>query len=147
MDDRLILPRVACTSRDELTSKLLEKIYSINSDLPLIHDDVLHAISMREQIGGTLLPSGLAVPHARLKNFEGFILAFGTPAEPLIHEGIEIRLMALMISSQSGVPWYLQVLAELTKLSRDGSFLSRLSAAETPAEFMSVFHERDPEIA
>lgn len=143
----LILPRDKCTSKDELIAKLVELIYTTESELPSqSKDDVLRTINIREQIGGTTLPSGLSVPHARLRDYEGFILAFGIPAEPLVHENIQIRLMALMLTSQSGAPWFLPVLAELTKLSRDSGFITRLFEAENPEAFIEILKERDPEL-
>ena len=146
LESELILPKTACASRDELIRKLVEQVYRTNRALPILQKDILDTIYRREQIGGTLLPSGLSVPHARLKDFEGIILALGTPAEPLFHEGLQIRMMALMITSQSGAPWYLTTLAALTKISRDDEYLSRLCRAEDTENFYRILRERDPEL-
>ena len=146
MESDLVLPKMSCSSKDELISKLLECIYRTGRVLPLPQNEVLSKIQMREEIGGTLLPSGLSVPHARLKEYEGFILALGTPAVPILHEGIEIRLVALMISSQSGGLYYLPTLAALTKLSRDSEYFSRLGKAETAGDFIGILKERDLEL-
>ena len=143
----LILPKIVCASKDELIIKLVEQVYSAGRAPPIPPDEVLSEIHIREGIGGTLLPSGLSVPHARLRNYEGFILTVGIPIEPIFHDGIQIRLMALMISSQSGAPYYLPTLAALTKISRDGEFLSRLCKAEKPEDFISIICERDQELA
>jgi PTS system nitrogen regulatory IIA component len=143
----LILPKVACSSKDDLIRKLVERVYSTGPALPFSQNDMLKTINVRELIGGTLLPSGLSVPHARLANFEDFILAFGFPEEPLLHEGLEIRMMALMITSQSGAPWYLTTLAVLTKISRDHEYLSCLCEAETPEDIIRIVRERDRELA
>jgi len=143
----LIFPRITCASKDELISKLVEGIYNTGREFPLSQDDLLKTIYMREQIGGTLLPSGLSIPHARLKDFEDFVFALASPADPLFHEGQEIHLTAMMITSQSGGPWYLTVLAELTKASRDGEYLSRLSGAENPEDFLRILQERNAELA
>ena len=144
MESGLILLKTACASRDELICKLVEQIYRTERNLPIPQKDMLDIIGKREYIGGTLLPSGLSVPHARLANFEGFILAVGTPNEALFHDGLQIHMMALMITSQSGAPWYLTSLAALTKISRDGEYFSRLCAAEEPDKFIHILSERDP---
>ena len=142
----LILPMSACASKDELITALVDRVYSTGGAPPLPMNDVLKSIHMREEIGGTLLPSGLSVPHARLRDYDGFIIAVGIPASPLSAEGIQIRLMSLMISSQSGGPHYLTSLAALTKISRDAEYFSRLCTAETPEAFISMLRERDTEL-
>jgi len=142
----LVLPKTPCASREELTAKLVECVYGTGRQLPLSREDLLKTIYIREQIGGTLLPSGLSIPHARLKNFEDFIFALATPAEPLFHEGQELRLAALMITSQSGGPWYLPVLAALTRISKDEAYFSRLCGAENPEALINILRERDTEL-
>ena len=141
----LVFPKLSCASKDELLSKLLDQVYSTDRMLPLPQNEILSKIEMREKIGGTLLPSGLSLPHARIIDYEDFILAFGTPAEPLFHEGIQIHLMAMMISNQSGGLYYLPSLAALTKISRDKEYFSRLCGAENPEDLISILRERDAE--
>jgi mannitol/fructose-specific phosphotransferase system IIA component (Ntr-type) len=143
----LVLPKAVCGSKDELISILVDRVYTIGEEPPLPSKDMLKSIHIREEIGGTLLPSGLSVPHARVKDYEGFIIAMGTPAEPIFHEGLEIRMMALIISCQTGGPHYLTSLAALTKISRDAEYFSRLCKAEQPEDFISILRERDPELA
>ena len=139
----LTFPKIACASKDDLINTLAEKLYTAGGEFPLSQKDLLATIHKRELIGGTLLPSGLSVPHARLKDFEGFALALASPAEALFHEGQEIHLAAMMITSQSGKPWYLAALAALTKISRDTSYFSRLCGAETAERFIAILKERD----
>jgi PTS system nitrogen regulatory IIA component len=141
----LILPKAAA-SKEALIARLAERVYETDHGLPLAQKDLLKAINMREQIGGTLLPSGLAIPHARIKDFEDFIFAIGTPAQPLIQEGREIRMAAMMITNQSGGAWYLAVLAALTKLSKDKEYFARLCEAENPEDFLAILRERDTEL-
>jgi len=144
---KMVFPKIACASKDELISKLLDQVYGADGDFPLSRPDLLKTIYIREKIGGTLLPSGLSIPHARLKDFEGFAFALATPAEPLIHEGQEIRLALMMITSQSGGPWYLAVLAALTRISKEEAYFSRLCGAENTEDFISILRERDSLLA
>jgi len=143
----LILTNAMCASKDDLIKSIVEKVYSSGMEPPVSRDKLLQTISKREQIGGTFLPSGLSVPHARLNDFDGFILALGTAKEPLFHEGTQLRLMALMISSQSGGPYYLPAIAALTKISRDGKFLSSLCGAENAEGIIDLLMKRDQQLA
>jgi len=142
----LVQVKIVCASKDELITHLVKSIYVTDLKVPLPYEDLLEAIFKREQIGGTLFPSGLAVPHSRLGNYEDFILALGTSKEPIFHEGLQVRLMALMLSSQSGGPYYLPTVAALIKISRDGEYFSRLCNAGSTGDFISLLMERDQEL-
>ena len=139
----LLLIKAPCDSKDDLIAKLVEKICNSEKDFLQSQNDLLELIYKREHIGGTLLPSGLSVPHARLGNMEGFVFAMGTSSKPMFHEGLKLRLMVVMISSQTGVPYYLPTVAALTKLSRDGDYFSRLCDAEDSDEFIKILKEKD----
>ena len=143
----LVLAKLPCASKDELISKLAAKVYEAGTPLPLSQKELLETINTREQIGGTLLPSGLSLPHARLKGFEDFIIVIATPAQPLYHDGQQIILSAMMITSQSGGPWYLEVLAALTKMSRNREYFTRLCSTENASDFLKILKESDPELA
>ena len=140
----LVLIKAESSSKDELIFKLVEKIIEANLNFHLSQESLLAAICKREQIGGTLLPSGLSVPHARLGDYEGFIFAIGTSKEPILHDGNPLHLMSVLISSQSGGPYYLPTVAALTKLSRDAEYFSRLSGSANKEEFFKILKERDP---
>jgi len=142
----LILTNAPCASKDDLIKGIVEKIYSAGMEPPVSRDALLQTISKREQIGGTFLPSGLSVPHAKLYDFDSFILALGTTKEPLFHEGTRLRLMALMISNQTGGLYYLPTVAALTKISRDGKFLSSLGEAENAEVFIELLKEKDQQV-
>ena len=143
----LVHLKMKCASKDELISALLEQVYCTDCKPPFPIKDVMSKIQMREEIGGTLLPSGLSAPHARLRDYEGFVIAIGTPAETISQGNIQIKMMALMISSQSGGPYYLPTLASLAKLSRDREYFSRLCIAENRERFFDILRERDAEFA
>jgi len=145
--DDLVHLKIKCVSKNELITALLEKVYNTDRKPHFSVKEVMDKIQMREEIGGTLLPSGLSAPHARLKDYEGFVLAIGTPAECIVQAGVQIKMMALMISSQSGGLYYLPTLASLAKLSRDGEYFSRLCRAESREVFFDILNERDAEFA
>ena len=143
LTNNIVLPKTPSSSKDELISILMDRIYSEEKMPELPQNEVQKMIDNREEIGGTLLPSGLSIPHARLKGYEGFILALATPAEPLFYGEAQIRLMALMLTSQSGGIYYLPTLAALTKISRDEGIMLSLNKAETPEDFIGIIKQND----
>jgi len=139
----LILPKVECDSKNQLISILADKIYDSDVSLPVSKSNLIKIIHAREEVGGTLLPSGLSVPHARLKDYNDFVIAIGIPARPVFSEGLQIRMMALMVSSNTGGPHYLKSLAELTKISRNKDEFFRLCSAESPEEILKILAEEN----
>ena len=143
LDKKLVLAKIDCASGDELIRILVERIYEQNPSFPIPKNEVLTSIAIREQIGGTLLPSGLSIPHARLKDYEGFTIAIATPKKALFQDELPIRMMALMVTSQSGIPWYLSTLAAISKISRNGEYFSRLCDAPGTGAFFGILAEND----
>ena len=146
MNPELILTKCDCHSKDDLLSQLVDHMYNAALEFPIPKNDLIEAVQKREQIGATMFPSGLSVPHTRLLGFEGFIFALATPREPIFHEGIKLRLMALLISSQTGGPYYLPTVAALTKISKDREYLSRLTEADSPESFIGIIEEQDVQL-
>ena len=146
LDHKLILTKYSSSSKDDLLSKLVDHIYSADIEFPIPKNDLLEVVQKREQIGGTMFPSGLSVPHARLSDFEGFIIALATPNGPIFHEGIQLRLMSLLISSQTGGLYYLPTIAALAKISKDSEYLSRLTEADNPQLFIELIEKQDPHL-
>jgi PTS system nitrogen regulatory IIA component len=142
----LIQLKIPCTSKDDLILKLIEAVYETGQNIPISKNELTEKINTREKIGGTLLPSGLSIPHARLKGYEDFIIALGTPSTPLLHDELKVHLVALMVSSQSGGEHYLPTLAALTKLSRDEVFFLKLCDSDNTDDFIGILKERDGEL-
>jgi PTS system nitrogen regulatory IIA component len=142
----LMLIKADSESKDALIAEIAEKIYETHEDIPLAKEELLKAIDIREKIGGTTLPSGLSIPHSRMKDYDGIVIALGTTAKPIFNDGIQIRLMTLMLSSQTGGLYYLPAVAAFTKISRDEDYFSRLCGAENPDAFISILNERNPDL-
>ena len=140
---QLILPQAACKSKNDLIHTLVEKIYEAGIELPINQHSLIKTIHIREDIGGTLLPSGLSIPHARLKDYEGFVIAFGIPTKAIPQNGMQLRMMTLMISSSTGGPHYLKSLAALTKISRDKVYFEKLCSVKSTEEFLEVLKESE----
>jgi PTS system nitrogen regulatory IIA component len=139
----LIRPKILCSSKDDFITKLMDCICKTNRKFIYSQEEMLASVFKREQIGGTTFPSGLAVPHSRIGDFDDFVFALGTPLNPIFHEGIQIRLMVLMLSNQSGGPYYFPTVAALTKISMDSEYFPALCEAESPEEFIKIIQAKD----
>ncbi len=96
------------------------------------------AIDAREALGGTVFPTGIAVPHARLADFDDLLIGISVPARPVTIAGTPARMIVLMLTSKVGSPVYLNTLAAWLKMSRDAVLFGRLIGARTPHEFIEI---------
>lgn len=96
------------------------------------------AIDAREALGGTVFPTGIAVPHGRLADFDDLLIGVSVPLRPVTIAGTPTRMIVLMLTSKAGSPVYLNTLASWLKLSQDAALFGRLVGARTPHEFIEI---------
>lgn len=87
---------------------------------------IISEIRRRDELGGTVFPNGLAIPHARIKDYGDLSIMMCIPKNPIIVDDIEIRCFLIMLTSAAVSNTYLQVLATFTKLSMDESFFNNI---------------------
>lgn len=109
-----------------------------SSSVQLERVAVRAAIDAREALGGTVFPTGIAVPHARLADFDDLLIGVCVPARPVPVSGTPVRMIVLMLTSKAGSPVYLNTLAAWLKLSQDAALFGRLVGARTPHEFIEI---------
>ncbi|MDR0908680.1 MAG: CBS domain-containing protein [Spirochaetaceae bacterium] len=150
----LIQPSLIIRSKALSREKLLDELFKAlqkqdRNGLP--HSEIQEAVAAREKIGSTVLPSGLAIPHARMHefskgtDFSDFIIAIAIPEKPISSGDGSISMMVLFLSSAQTMNTYLNALAAFTKYSRDGNFFKQLCAAE-PVDFIELIKSRDAEV-
>jgi PTS system nitrogen regulatory IIA component len=96
------------------------------------------AVEQRESLGGTVFPTGIAVPHARLEGFEDLLIGICVPRQPIQLEGIAVRMLVLILTSKVASPIYLTALAALLKLSQDQPLFESLLEARSAHEFLAT---------
>jgi PTS system nitrogen regulatory IIA component len=123
-------------SREELLEALLNHVFRRRKsglDAAAARD----AIQKREQQSSTLLPSGLAIPHARIGGFDDIIIALGIPDEAIACPDGSLKMMALFFLGESRSSLYLNCVAAFTKMSQDADFFDSLCKAP-PQQFRSL---------
>ena len=107
----------------------------------LSKDNVIKAVLDREALGGTVYPSGLAVPHARIPGFGDLIIGVCTPEKPFMKNDIEVRCVVIIITSLEVSNTYVQTLAALIRISADKTRFTSLCAAEDPDNFFDIIND------
>jgi PTS system nitrogen regulatory IIA component len=134
-------------SKDEIIDELIRELfrsgrYKINHT----PEEVMRAVSERENLGGTLFPTGLCVPHARLENFDDILILVCVPLSPVPCGDTRIRILVLVFTGHQTSTIYLNTLAAFVKISRDTEFFTRLLACSAPHDFIQLLRERNIEV-
>jgi PTS system nitrogen regulatory IIA component len=134
-------------SKDEIIDGLVRELfrskrYRINQTA----QEVKKALDERESLGGTLFPTGLCVPHARLENFDDILILVCIPAAPVRCDDTGIRIMVLVLTGHATSTIYLNTLSAFVRISRDRDFFERLLSSPTPQAFIQLLKERNIEV-
>jgi len=103
------------------------------------------AIFHREQLVSTGIGMGVAVPHAKLKDFTDFFIVVGIQQK----KGLEwnaldkapVRLIFMIGGPEDKQTEYLQILSLLTSAIRDVDLRKKLLNAQTPEQVFEYFSE------
>ncbi|MDR3341671.1 MAG: CBS domain-containing protein [Treponema sp.] len=142
----LVLLKKPGKTKEVLLDELIRSLYRTRQPIPVPEAEVRRAVLDREQLGETVFESGLAIPHARLPQFNDFFIVIGVPEVPVVYEHIPIRMMILMLTSQSGSTVYLNALAAFVKLSQDTELFARLCSVAEPQDFIQILKDRNIEV-
>jgi PTS system nitrogen regulatory IIA component len=145
MDPKLVLLKAEVSSVEEAVQQALQAVVKNYRHDALQYDQVLKLVQEREALGGTILPSGIAIPHARIPLFNDFLIASVVPKKPILvtqkDAEIEVKVIYLFIISQTASTIYLNALAKIAESSKSEEVMKKLLAAETPHQFVEVFEQ------
>ena len=111
----------------------IQKNYKFRMDSEVIKN----SIKERESLGGTSFESGLAVPHARLDDFDDLLIGILIPESPIDDNGIKLEMIVLMLTSKAVSNIYLNTLAAFVKLSRNAEQFKQITSLKTGEEVVS----------
>lgn len=128
-------------SRDEALSSLIELLDKCGK----LHDKgkYYRAILEREKIVSTGIGMGVAIPHAKLIDYEEFFVAIGIQQTPGIEwnslDNVPVRLIFMIGGPDQKQTEYLHILSRITMAIKDGERRKKLLNAKTAGEVISLF--------
>lgn len=139
IDPKLIV-LLSDTQRDDALKSLVSLAYR-EGKIPEA-ESFYQAILEREKIVTTGIGMGVAVPHAKLQNYDRFFITIG-----ILSEGIEwlsldeapVKIILMIGGPDDKQTEYLQILSGLTRLVKDEECRKRLLKAQTPDEVIKIF--------
>ena len=139
--DNILVGSSVRTKEDAINEiyKLLEKNYKFRID-PII---VKKTIQERESLGGTSFESGIAIPHARLDDFDDLLIGILIPEKPVKDNDIELKMIVLILTSKTVSNIYLNTLAALVKLSRNNNQFEKIISSCSGEEIFSYIENEN----
>jgi PTS system nitrogen regulatory IIA component len=104
----------------------------------------------REKLGCTGLGGGVAIPHCKLRDITGVLVAVATTAQPVdfgAADGLPIDLIFLVVSPTDAPAAHLQTLARISRLLRTPGVSAGLRAAHSPEEIAGVLRSAESSLA
>ena len=98
----------------------------------------------REKLGTTGIGDGIAIPHARTDAVDQLVIVIGRSARGVEFESLDgkkVTLLFLMGTPRGSVSHYLKILAQLTRLLKEGTFRDKLLEAQDKETVVSLFKE------
>ncbi|MEZ5314984.1 MAG: PTS sugar transporter subunit IIA [Chlamydiales bacterium] len=101
-----------------------------------------HAILEREAIVSTAIGMGVAVPHAKLSEYQTFFIAIGIHLKGLSWDaldGVPVRLIFMIGGPDDRQTEYLQLLSRLTLAIKDEERRKKLLQFTNPEDIIALF--------
>ena len=106
-------------------------------------EEVLYKVLVeREAVGSTGVGNGVAIPHGKIEGLEEILLCFGRSRMGVDFNAIdkrEVYLFMLMISPAGKGGEYLQTLARVSRILKEGSNRQRLLDYTSREEIVALF--------
>lgn len=132
--DIVFEPRIL--TQEQVYRELVE-IVSRKAQVSATADELYQRLMDREKEAPTVYPSGIAIPHLRQDDFDDILVVIMFLQNPILYADTRITWAALIITDTTSTRAYLNLVAALMKLSKDGHKMQELIAC---GEGASVFH-------
>lgn len=137
---------VVIGSHTALTETAIQQLFQTvykHYQFEIPRETALQALLEREKIGGTVMPGGIAIPHARIEGLNDLVIAAMTPLKPIPSAGENVRVIFLILTSKTASKSYLNTLAAIAQIGKNPELMEKLSMAKTPHQFLELINVAD----
>ncbi|GMO26699.1 MAG: hypothetical protein Ta2B_06990 [Termitinemataceae bacterium] len=143
----LVLLKQTYRTHNDLLDGLIAELYRSGGEIPLTEDVVRKAIMTRETLQGTLLSTGLSIPHSRFEELHDPVIVIGVPESPMPTRGdTPVRMMILMLTPAANSTHYLNILSSFAKISKSELF-QKLCSVKESSQFIKIIEEANIDIS
>lgn len=146
LDPNFIFTDLKGKNPEEIIVEMVEKIAEKDKKVKASQVVIQEAIIRREREISTGIGSGIAIPHARIENFNDFIVAIGLLDNPIESEiaatnkSDKVDLVFLIISDVLKNKNILKVMSAVSKLAlKQGELLEKIRKERNPKKIIEYF--------
>lgn len=142
----LVLPRLEAASREDVLVRLAETL--VGAGLMDDPDEVVAALTRREEAHTTAIGHGMALPHATLAELEGPVMMVALADPPIAFgpEGSElVGLFFSLLSPPGNEARHIKLLARICRLARHPGFAESVRSAASAEGVVDVIRHMDEE--
>lgn len=127
----------------ELVTHLAQQMHIANSDA------LLKAVMDRERTSSTFLPSGVAIPHARVAEVNDIVVALGIAKDPVQdnpgQSSLSARIFCLFFSPTLDKEFgrHLKLLARISAVFCDTEFIEKIAAMNDSKQIFEALQKRE----
>ena len=142
LDSRLI-SFLDANTRDEAIDSLVDLLAKAGKlpDKALFRNAIFH----REKLVSTGIGMGVAVPHAKMKNFPDFFIAIGIQKKKGLDwnalDMAPVRIIFMIGGAEDKQSEYLQILSQLTSAIKNVDLRKALLKSQSPEQVLRLFSD------
>jgi PTS system nitrogen regulatory IIA component len=134
-----IVSDMSATTKDEALGVLVDAV--LKRFPGIYRNSVLEILQARESMGSTGIGGGVAIPHGKLDNCPGVILAIGRSLEGCDFasiDGKKCHVFSLLLAPESFSAGQLSVLAHLARIFKSAAFQDSFMKAKNAEEIWGL---------
>lgn len=109
-------------------------------------DDIFRVLTEREQLQSTGVGGGVAVPHGCVAHLDRQIAALLVCPQPIPFDAIDgepVSILFALVGPKGAPAQHLKILAQMSRLLRDGTFREQLSSATVGRDAFALIESRE----
>jgi fructose-specific phosphotransferase system IIA component len=128
--------------RTQVIEKVIQQLHRAGAAFD--EEEALEKVLKREQLGGTGIGFGVALPHARLNSAKEILVALGISKNGIVFEAMDghsARLFFLVLAPEKEAETYLKVMARISRLMRKEEVREELLRCDIESEVASIIEK------
>jgi len=133
------------SSKDEVLRRIAGMVAGIEDAGSATADEIYEALNSRESLGSTGFGQGVAIPHCRLPEADGFMVGLMTAPGGIDFDSIDgekVRLIPFVVGPETEPKEYLKLLSAIAQLLRNSKVRKGLIALGSSSEIYRYLGEQ-----
>lgn len=141
-----IVPGIHAGTKDAVIRELVASLKSTGKVAESDEENIVKAITRREQLGSTGIGRGVAIPHAKHESVGKLIGTVGIAPSGIAFESLDndpVNIFVMLLYAPERPGEHLRALEAVSRLLRDEKFCHTLLQAKTGDEIWQLLCEAD----